>query len=180
MFRFFCNKVGDEQAGDLVQATFLACVERRDGFRGESSVRTFLFAVARRRLYSYFESKQRADQRFDAAVSSVADFGATPSQLVERRRSYGMLLTALRTLPLEMQTLLELHYWERLTGPQLALVFDVAEGTVRTRLRRAKQLLTTAIDQLPQSRSMATGAMNLEAWANEVREEFSRSARSPR
>ncbi len=138
-------------------------------------MRTFLFAVARRRLYSYFETKHRAGQRFDATVSSVADFGATPSQLVDRRRSYGMLLAALRTLPLEMQTLLELHYWEKLAGPQLAVVFEVPEGTVRTRLRRAKQLLALAVNKLQQGPSTATEAGNLDAWANEVRKEFTKS-----
>lgn len=175
LFRFFRNKVGDNDAADLVQTTFLACVERRDGFRAESTVRTFLFAVARRRLYSHLESRERAGRRFDAGVTSVADLGATPSQLVDRKRSYSVLLAALRVLPVETQTLLELHYWEKLSGPQLAVVFEVAEGTIRTRLRRAKQLLAEAIDRLRQGPPMATAEENLEAWASEVREEFARS-----
>ncbi|MEM7153139.1 MAG: sigma-70 family RNA polymerase sigma factor [Myxococcota bacterium] len=175
LFRFFRNKIGDNDAADLVQTTFLACVERRDGFRGESSVRTFLFAVARRRLYSHLESIHRADRRFDAGVTSVVDIGATPSQLVDRKRSYSVLLAALRMLPVETQTLLELHYWEKLSGSQLAEVFAVAEGTIRTRLRRAKQLLAEAIDRLREGPPMATAEENLEAWASEVREEFARS-----
>ncbi len=179
LFRFFRNKVGDDEAADLVQTTFLACVERRDGFRAESSIRTFLFAVARRRLYSHFESKHRAGRRFDAQSTSVADLGATPSQLIEQKRSYTVLLAALRVIPLDMQTLLELHYWEKLSGSQLAEVFDVAEGTVRTRLRRAKQLLAHAIDQLRQGPRVATCDENLEQWADDVRREFAESTRPP-
>ncbi|MCH9681261.1 MAG: RNA polymerase sigma factor [Deltaproteobacteria bacterium] len=180
LFRFFRNKVGDDEAADLVQTTFLACVERRDVFRAESSVRTFLFAVARRRLYSHFESKHRAGVQFDAGSTSVVDLGATPSQLVERKRSYTVLLAALRMIPLDMQTLLELHYWEKFSGPQLAGVFDVAEGTVRTRLRRAKQLLAHAVDKLRQGPRLATCEENLDQWADEVRREFAESSQRPR
>ncbi|MEX1364808.1 MAG: sigma-70 family RNA polymerase sigma factor [Nannocystaceae bacterium] len=180
LFRFFRNKIGDDGAADLVQTTFLACVERRDGFRAESSVRTFLFAVARRRLYSYLESKHRAGRHFDPMTTSVVDLGTTPSQAIDRERSYGVLLAALRTLPVEMQTLLELHYWETLSGPELAVVFDVPEGTVRTRLRRAKQVLARTIDHLRQGAPVVTHEDDLEQWADEVREEFAKSTEPSR
>lgn len=175
LFRFFRNKIGDDDAADLVQTTFLACVERRDGFRAESSVRTFLFAVARRRLCSHLESKQRAGRHFDPMTTSVVDLGTTPSQALDRKQSYGVLLAALRMLPVEMQTLLELHYWETLTGPELAVVFEVAEGTVRTRLRRAKQVLAQTIDHLRKGAPVVTREDDLEQWADEVREEFAKS-----
>src|SRR6185436_6575853 len=45
LFRFFRNKAGD-QAEDLVQETFLACLSG-PAFRGEASFRTYLFTVAR-------------------------------------------------------------------------------------------------------------------------------------
>ncbi|MCA9708401.1 MAG: sigma-70 family RNA polymerase sigma factor, partial [Myxococcales bacterium] len=44
--RFFVNKVGLD-CGDLVQATFLGCLEGLERFRGEASFRTLLFAIAR-------------------------------------------------------------------------------------------------------------------------------------
>lgn len=58
LFRFFSNKVVAE-AADLVQRTFMACVEQRDEFREDAAFRTFLFAIAKRRLYPHFEPNRR-------------------------------------------------------------------------------------------------------------------------
>src|SRR5262249_33855997 len=59
IYRFFEHKAGDA-ADELAQQTFMACVAGRDSFRGQSTFRTFLFAIARNQLYSYL---RRASQR---------------------------------------------------------------------------------------------------------------------
>ena len=46
LYRFFRNKV-DEGVDDLIQRSFLACVESKDRFRKQASFRTYLFTVAR-------------------------------------------------------------------------------------------------------------------------------------
>jgi RNA polymerase sigma-70 factor (ECF subfamily) len=51
------------------------------------------------------------------------------------------MLSALRRLPLDDQLLLQMHYWDGLTGPALSRALDLPEGTVRSRLRRAKAKL---------------------------------------
>jgi RNA polymerase sigma factor (sigma-70 family) len=62
LFRFFRNKV-QEGAEDLVQQTFLALVQSRDRFRGDSSFRTYLFTAARSKLYNYLERRGGTCQR---------------------------------------------------------------------------------------------------------------------
>lgn len=172
LLRFFRNKVDDEAAAELVQTTFLVCIERRDSFRADSSLRTFLFAIAHKRLCSYFESRHRDGRRFEPDTVSVVDLGATPSALVDHKRSHTVLLAALRSIPLQMQTLLELHYWEALPGPQLAQVFEVPEGTIRTRLRRAKQVLAARVEELRSGPRLSTSEEDLEQWAAQVRAEL--------
>ena len=58
------------------------------------------------------------------------------------------VLEALRHIPVEMQLMIELYYWEEMTGPQLAQVLDIAEATVRTRLHRARAKLKQALEDL--------------------------------
>ena len=168
--RFFRNKVDDDAAADLLQTTFLACVERRDGFREDCSFRTFLFAVARRRLYSHFEGRMRDGGRFDPAARSVVDLGTTPTQQIGLAQEHTLLLHALRSLPIELQALLELHYWEHLAGPELAIAFEVPEGTVRTRLRRAKQLLIERVAVLAGGSRPPSTESDLDRWAADVRD----------
>lgn len=176
LYRFFANKVGSD-AADLVQRTLLACVERRDDFRGDADFRTFLFAIARRRLYSYFEVRARDRKHDELGMLSVVDLGATPSQQVVARQEQRLLLRALREIPLDQQVLLELHLWEKMTGPQLAEIFGVPEGTVRTRLRAAKsalQIRATAL--VGAGKALETTLDNLERWAEDVREHVGRAS----
>ena len=55
---------------------------------------------------------------------------------------------ALRRIPLELQVALELYYWEGMAGPELAAALDLPEGTVRTRLRRGRQLVREQLTEL--------------------------------
>ena len=83
------------------------------------------------------------------------------------------LLLGLRRIPLESQMLLELYYWEDFTAREIAEVVQIPEGTVRTRLRRAKQLLEQALAQAAESREvLETTLSDLEGWARRVRDEL--------
>jgi RNA polymerase sigma factor (sigma-70 family) len=55
---------------------------------------------------------------------------------------------ALHSLPLDLQLLFEGRYLEDLSGAELAEIFGIPEGTVRSRLSRARRLLNEAIDGL--------------------------------
>lgn len=168
LYRFFRNKAGDD-AGDLVQATLMACIESRDTFRRDCTFRTYVFGVARKILLRHYDARRRG-ARIDAMVESAADLGVTPTQLLDVKRHHNLLLEALRRIPLEHQVLLELHYWEKLAGPELAAVLEVPEGTVRTRLRRAKQLLLAQVERLGENGGVRTRDEDLEGWAHEVRQ----------
>jgi RNA polymerase sigma-70 factor (ECF subfamily) len=133
--RFFANKISRDP-DDLAQSTFLRCVERRDAFEGRSSFRTFLFAVARNVLFEHYRAIFRDD--FEPTVTSVADLDPTPSQLVSDVEWQRRFYDALRAIPVEMQALLELYYWEGLSTTELADVFDTARGTIKSRLFAAR------------------------------------------
>lgn len=168
--RFFANKAPAE-VDDLIQRTFLACIEGRDRYRGDASFRGYLFGVARNVLRRYYRDKRYHDARFDPLVASVHDFGPGPSLLIADKREQELLLQALRRLPMDHQITLELYYWENMSGSELATVLEIPEGTVRGRIRRAKQLLETALAELAESPSQLESTVaNLEGWARSLRE----------
>lgn len=167
--RFFRNKV-DDDAPDLIQKTFLACLESKPKIRGESSFRTFLFSVAHNVLYKHYRGKHREGARLDFGLTSVHDLRPGTTTVLARRREERLLLLALRRIPLEHQVLLELYFWEKLTAKEIADSLDSNEGTIRTRLRRAKQLLEQAMTALSDSPDELHGTLsNLDAWADAVR-----------
>jgi RNA polymerase sigma factor (sigma-70 family) len=139
VYKFFRSKVSGD-VDDLVQQTFISCLEARDGFRGECSFRTLLFAIARRRLYDYFRERRRVKE-LDFTTTSVRALGTSPSGALLRRDNLAMLREALRELPVDSQMLLELQYWEEFSTQELAQVFEVAEGTIKSRLFYARARL---------------------------------------
>ena len=170
--RFFRNKV-DQGVEDLIQQTLLTCVERRDRIPEAWSFRTFLFVVARDQLYMHY---RRGRRRLDVTQTSVADLSPGPSTLIARRQEHTLMLEALRCLPLETQVLLELRFWEGMTGPQLAQIHDVSEGTIRSRLRLAQARLGEVLRTLAQRRGIELGGdADFDAWALEVRKDAGKS-----
>jgi RNA polymerase sigma factor (sigma-70 family) len=140
LYRFFATKC-DGDADELVQATLAACVGAKESIRGDSSFRGYLFTVARHELYRYFRTRRRDRDLLDFTTASVADLATTPSTRVARDQEHRILLDALRTLPLEQQTMLELYYWEDLEVDTLATIFEAPSATIRTWLYRARQAL---------------------------------------
>lgn len=146
IYRFFEYKLAGE-AEDLTQQVFLACVKARDQFRGHSTFRTYLFAIARNELYQRLRAMPRVEH-VDLDVSSLAELVSSPSKQVGREQELAQLREALRTLPVEQQVLLELHYWHDLDAPALAEICDATPGTVRVRLLRARQALRAALERV--------------------------------
>src|SRR5262245_53328678 len=139
----------EADADELVQATFLACLRARDQFRKEASFRTYLFTIARHELYRVLRGRQRDGARLDFELSSIADLVSTPGTRIARNQEHQRLVEVLRQLPVEQQTLLELHYWESMEIADLAEVFEVPQATIRTRLHRARKLLRERMEAAP-------------------------------
>jgi RNA polymerase sigma factor (sigma-70 family) len=175
--RFFRNKVGrgsDPGAGDgmddLIQQTVLGLLEAKHEFRGEGSFRSFVFGVAYNVLRNHYRRARRDADRLDFGVTSIFDLAQGPSEVLMARHEQQLLLQGLRKIPVEHQVLLELYFWEPLTAAELAAVLEVPEGTVRTRIRRAKQLLEAELSRLAKDpRLLESTLSDLEDWARSVR-----------
>src|SRR5262245_2344657 len=111
LYRFFSTKCAEPD--ELVQATFFAIVKARDQFGGRSSFRTYLYTVARHELYRHLRTLRR-EREFDPELSSIADLVSTAGTRLARNEDHRKLLDALRTLTVDQQALLELHYWDEL------------------------------------------------------------------
>lgn len=170
VYAFFRTKL-DREVDDLVQGTFMACVEARDDFRKLSTFRTYLFSIARNHLRQFLRRSLR-NEVIDFAVSSMADLGPTPSELAHERGQRRRLMKALREIPLDHQIALELFYWEGLSGADLARVLEVPEGTVRTRLRAARKALLARVDAQPSTGAVSSvGEAELAGWIRSMRDQ---------
>ncbi len=173
VYRFFVSKIGnDTEVDDLIQRVFLACVESRERFRREASFRTFLLAVARHELFRHFRQNRTRGARSESLGSmSVAELGSSVRAAMVRREEERLLLSALREIPVDLQITIELHYWEGLTTAELATVLEIPQGTVKSRLRRAREALHEAMARIAEdSATLESTISDFEHWAVQVRE----------
>lgn len=169
LYRFFSSKVDDE-VEDLIQLTLLACVRYQKTLEGVESFRGYLFTVARNELYRHLRRRAKRDV-VDFGDTSVIALGISPTSVVARRQQQQRLVAGLRTLPVELQMLLELHYWEGLSTSELAVVVEAPQGTVKSRLRRARTLLAEALQSAEGAIDEALTSRDvLGSWAEAIRE----------
>lgn len=168
--RFFSNKVGHEhEAQDLAAETFERFAKALPRYRGDGSVRTFLFGIAHNVLREYIRRREREARRA-APLASMADLGPSPSVVYAKHHQQRLLLHALRALPLEHQVVLELSLFEDMSRAEIAEVTGTPAGTVAGRLRRARELLDERLAALSESPELLKSTTtDLAHWAQSLK-----------
>jgi RNA polymerase sigma factor (sigma-70 family) len=177
--RFFRNKTtSPTDSHDLVQEVFLA-LQRTAGRAGPvatpSSVRAYLFSIARRVLCAHLRKKyKRINEALDFGSVCVQQLEPTSvSTLLMRRREHRAFVEALRAIPLDDQVLLEAKYFEALSVREIGELLAVQETTIPGRLQRAKARLRQKVEEMSaQLHGVAlpeVGDDELDRWGREIR-----------
>lgn len=146
--QFFRTKAGPEDVEDLVQKVWLGLIETQGPQREAvvpTSFKAYLFGIARHVVIRHIEARYRLDNTVPIE-QSIASLDPSLSQVVGERLKSQRLIRALQTLPVEMQILLELRYYTELSTAELAAIYDVPEGTIKSRVFNAKQRLAAATE----------------------------------
>lgn len=168
--RFFRSKANAADIADLIQSTFVACVEGQDRYEGAGSFKGWLLGIAFRLLCRHYRSKRRLSARIEFESVSAADLAPSPTEVLAARQEERLVLAALRRIPLEHQTLLELVFWEDFTAADAAAVLGLPLGTAKSRIRRAHQLLREALAQQAESPALLESTLTrLDDWARGLR-----------
>jgi len=160
--RFFASKVPADEVAEQVQQTWLAMSRARGNLqqldaadtgaeraRQLGSFRCYLFGIARHMVLAYYKARaRRRGVELDPEVESLSTLEPSISRQLSLQRNLQWVELALQSLPLELQLLFESHYLEDMSGSELARALGVPEGTVRSRLRKARQMLNDALDRL--------------------------------
>jgi RNA polymerase sigma-70 factor (ECF subfamily) len=93
--------------------------------------------------------------------------------VIDGRREQVQLLAALRQLPVDLQVLLELRYFEKLRSIELAEILEIPHGTVRSRIRRALELVRQHLAEATELTDASDA--DFERWALELREGHARA-----
>lgn len=135
--RFCMALLGNQaEADESVQETLIAAFDALPGFRFESSVRTFLFGIARHQCATRLAVRGRRERRL-ALVHDADEGPATPADLVEQRaRAHRMRIALDELKPSDREALL-LRYEAGLDFAEIGSLLGTPEATARKRVSRA-------------------------------------------
>jgi RNA polymerase sigma-70 factor, ECF subfamily len=132
-----------EDAEDLVQETFMAVLRKIDSFeRGRAFSPWFFRILVNRGLNA---RKSRALRTTDELPEHAAAAGASPERSAERAELRGRLRAALDGLPERQRVIVELFELEGFSGPEIAEILEISDGTVRWHLHEARKTLRQAL-----------------------------------
>ena len=130
--------LGDRQlAEDAFQETFLKAWEKWDGFRGESSVKTWLTRIAVNTCRDMLRSGWLRIMRRSRPIETLFDLSA-PGDLQEDTA----VRDAVLRLPGKYREVILLSCDQDMKIREIAEHLSLPQNTVSTRLRRARALLT--------------------------------------
>jgi RNA polymerase sigma-70 factor (ECF subfamily) len=139
-----------EQAEDLAQETFIKALAGLLSFRGDSSVATWLFRIARN---TYLNSLRRpAASSIETMHALPASAGAgNPEQHIAAHEHRLVINRALSCLPEKQRTILLLRDSEGLAYAEIAGVLDISVDAVKVNLFRARTAFRSAYAALEQN-----------------------------
>lgn len=168
--RFFRNKVGFTEVEELAQETFLRLIKSREQISDGLLLRAYVLGIARRVLLEYLRKLPAWSDRVDPETHDIASLVPGPSTIIERREELMLIVNALRRLPLEQQMLLELYYWEKFKGPELAKIMEINASTLRSRIQKARDALRNAIATCAANPELIESTLaGLDTWAEQIR-----------
>ena len=142
--------VPEKDALDAAQEVFLIAYRRQDDFEARSQIKTWLIGIAYRvaanRLRSATARREVLSHDVLQGQVSLSD----PHAEVEQHILVELLQAALAYLPLEQRAVFTLFELEELSGDDIAEALGIPVGTVRSRLRLARQAFSRAVKHLSQ------------------------------
>ena len=129
-----------------------------------------MLGIARFELLRHYRSKDKRNREVDIADASVYDLDPSPSRIAVEHEEQRLLLDALRHLPLHLQIIVELRFWEKMPVAEIAEILELPVGTTKTRVRRALELLRVELERLSREPGVLESTLtNLDRWADGVR-----------
>lgn len=125
-------------AEDLLQQTFLQLHRARFDFDPAQSFAPWIYTIAMNLKREYFRSRQRRPEVFDSRSQAEAGGPAADQQRVDARQTVSW---ALRQIPGDQRDVIELHWFQGLSFPEVAACLGIGAVAAKVRAHRGYTLL---------------------------------------
>jgi len=131
-----------EDAEDCAQETLLRAFRAYGRFRSQANIKTWLYRIA----YNTCLDALRA-RRGEASLDALREAGfdpaegrlAGPEAAADRQELRRQIEEGLQLLPADQRAVMILRDFQQLPYDQIAEILEISEGTVKSRLSRARE-----------------------------------------
>ena len=140
-----------EDAADLAQEAFLSAWRNLESFQGEAAFSTWLYRLTTNLCIDFLRKEKRKrsagtvlyldDTEEEEGSIDLPDYSADPHRQLEQTEVREHLAAAMAALSPEHRKILSLREVSGLSYQEIADILDVEEGTVKSRIARARNAL---------------------------------------
>ncbi|HLJ56155.1 MAG TPA: sigma-70 family RNA polymerase sigma factor [Chthonomonadaceae bacterium] len=144
-----------DEASDISVDAFLRVFQAIRLFRGDAHFSTWLFRIVtnvyldrrkRTRSKQHLSLEEVIDLEENSVSRQIEDTAPTPHAVVEMNERTEMLQSAIGELPEYQRAMVVLYHTEGLSYEEIAAVFSLPIGTVKSRLNRARLVLKNKLE----------------------------------
>jgi len=142
-----------EEAREIVQDVFMSAVKNIAGFRGDCGLYTWLRKITVNRCLNWKRKWKRRfrwhhtflDAETQYLTREAAGASETPETRLREKQQEQILAATVQSLPEKIRVVFVLNTVEGLSYQAIAAELDIKEGTVSSRLHRARQIILAAL-----------------------------------
>ena len=140
IYAFALNRLHDEgEAESVVAETLFAVWEKPHQFRGNSKLSTWMYGIARNKIFVAFGDRPPQAEDLDEMADELESEDLGVFEVVAQKQDREKILGCLDTLPDAQRECLHLVFYEGYSVKEIAQFQAVPEGTVKTRLFHARK-----------------------------------------
>ena len=143
--RFAASFGAHDEIDDLVQDTFIRAFQSLDGFRAESSFRTWLFTIERRLLLDRRRAEKRRPSRIEVQEGDAATEYDALDAMVAGEAAH-RVRDAMKKLSPTQREVFVLRVAQGLSYKEIAELVDTTEGAARVHYHNAMRAVKEHID----------------------------------
>lgn len=148
--------VGDADAPDVAQETFIKAWRALNGFRGQSAFYTWLYRIGINTAKNHLVARNRRPSNQDIDVEDAEQFGHTehmsdvdtPEAVLLSEEIKQKVTETIAKLPPDLRQAITLRELEGLSYEEIAEVMNCPIGTVRSRIFRAREAIDVVLKPL--------------------------------
>lgn len=140
---------GGADAQEATQDALMAALRSLDSYRGEAKLSTWLYSITVNLCRNRLRSRQRRKKirnLFEQLTTPIEDAPSQPENVIIQKQAESSLFEIVQSLNEKHRLPVILRYYHDCSVTEIALILDIPEGTVHSRLNTARKRMRNRLE----------------------------------